>query len=257
MKFFKNVSLLFALIVTGSMLIYDIPVVNNITPTEMAYAKSFGGGSRSFGGSSRSFSSSKSSSSWGSKSSSKPSNSGWGSSKKSAPVTTNREKAAAVSSKSTVDNKLAAKAKSNGTLFKSKETALLSFKNDPKMQSKYTGKYSSQPATRPKHIPEKYTDGQGNTYNVTYNQDKGGYGYQSSSGWIGFDPMSMLSGAMLYSLMSDNGNNYYVQSPNTTAAAPLQYEQRSHGTAETVFLIIFLVIITVLVIGGIAVMLNN
>lgn len=239
MKFIKNASLVLSLFLIGSLFIGEIPSINHIAPTT-AYAKGFsGGGSRSF-----SSSSSKSSSSWGSSSKSTSSGSGWGSSKKSAPMTTSRSN---IKAQSNVDRSLAAKAKSNGTLFTNKDSAIKSFRSDPKMQQKYSGKFSSEPTSRPSYIPQTYKDQQGNSYNITYNQQYGGYGYMGGGGWVGFDPMSMLTGAMLYSVMTnDHENNYYIQS--ATDSTYTSAMQPSSNDDDTFYLIIIFIIITVLVV---------
>jgi hypothetical protein len=83
------------------------------------------------------------------------------------------------------------RAKANGTSFKSKTEATSAFKT--KYADKYPAKYPTKPTTRPAHIPQTYQGPQGNTYNVTYNQAGGGYGY-----------MNALGTFMLYDMMTDN-----------------------------------------------------
>lgn len=189
-----------------------------IVSTSNLDAKSSGGGSRSFSSSSsRSFSSSSSrpSSSWRS-SSSKSSNStskynGFGSSSSSSSKSwsTTPQTSARVGSKVEVSRYQSAV--KSGKAFTTRETAVSDFKS--KYANTYTSKYTSEPAKRPSHIPNVYRSG-GNTYNVTYDRNYGGYGYWSGGGpglgtFMLYDAMSDM--VMMNTLMSKN--NYYVGPP--------------------------------------------
>jgi len=148
-------------------------------------AKSYG--SRSSFSSSKSSFSSKPKSSY---SSSKPKS--YTSSSK--PKTT---KATTSNSKSAADQKRYQSAVKNGKAFETRSSARTAFKNDKANATKYTSKYASKPATRPTHIPQSYKDPKsGNTYNVSYNQDRGGYGY-----WGGGGPG--LGTFIMYDMMTD------------------------------------------------------
>lgn len=198
----------------ASMLTALILGVFLMIPEEIVDA---GRGGRSSGG--RSFSSGRSSSSRSTRSTRSPSRStrssnsrtknsrsntskSWGSSKSKATSSRKMTKA---------DKALAAKAKKNGTSFKSKKEAQAAFKK--KNATKYTSKYKTKPATRPSHIPQTTTVG-GTSYNVTYNQGMGGYGYMGPSGaWIAYN--AMADAAMMSMLMRQQG--YYAPGMNTGA----------------------------------------
>jgi len=129
---------------------------------------------------------------------------------------TSTKKTKAAVTRSKVDQKAYATAKANGTAFKSKGDATKSFKS--KYGKQYTSTYATKPATRPAHIPQTYKDPGGNTYNVTYNSQHGGYGYMGPSGtWMAYNAMS--DAIMLNALMQRN--NYYYDKP-VTQAVPAQ-----------------------------------
>jgi hypothetical protein len=170
--------------------------------------------------SSSGFSSPKSSgsSSWGSSSkSSSPSSSGssfwggsstWGSSSKSSSPSTSSNGFSSSKNSSSVDVNVYNAAKANGTAFTSKDVAIKDFQS--KYSSKYTSKFSSEPESRPSYIPKNTVVG-GNTYNVTYNRDYGGYGYMNSLGqWIMYD--LMLDSIHRDSVMANHGY-YYGPAP--------------------------------------------
>jgi len=184
-------------------------------------------GSRSFGGGGRSRSSWGSSNSRSSSSKSTKPSSSW-SNRSSTKTPTTRK--VTTTKPNTTDKALISKAKTNGTYYKSRDAAVKSFRE--KNASKYSSKYSSKPATRPEHIPQSTTSG-GKTYNITYNQSHGGYGYMGPSGaWIMYD--AMADAAMMSMLMTRNG--YVYERPHTTYV-PVNWD----------------VMIWVLIIGGVVV----
>lgn len=155
---------------------------------------------------------SRSSSSF-SRSSSKPKS--YSSKPKTYGSSTSKPKAAKPSTsnaKSAADQKRYQSAVKNGKAFESRSSARTAFKNDKANAQKYTSKYASEPKTRPEHIPQTYKDSKtGNTYNVTYNQDRGGYGYWGGGGpglgtFIMYDVMTDL--VVMDALMSRQG--YHV-----------------------------------------------
>lgn len=102
------------------------------------------------------------------------------------------------------DKKLADKAKKQGTSFKDRKAATSNFKE--KYSKQYTSKYATKPATRPSHIPQSTTV-DGKTYNVTYNQQYGGYGYMGPLGtWIMYD---MFTDAIMMNMMMRQHGYYH------------------------------------------------
>lgn len=195
----------------ASMLLALILGVALMVPEGIADARGGRGGRSSFSSSrssrsssSRSTRSSPSRSSSSRSSSSRSSGgSSWGKSKASSKPAARKATAA--------DKALAAKAKKNGTWFKSKADAQKAFKS--KYATKYTSKYASKPATRPSHIPTSTTVG-GKSYNVTYNVNHGGYGYMGPLGaWIVYD--AMADTIMMNRLMRNQG--YYAPGMNSGA----------------------------------------
>jgi hypothetical protein len=155
-------------------------------------------------------------------------------------ATTKKATSATRGSKATVkrsatDQKSFNKAKANGTAYKSKAEATSAFKT--KNAAKYPAKYTSKPATRPDHIPQSTSVG-GNTYNVSYNQGMGGYGYMGISGsWMMYSAMTDV--IMLSTLMSRN--NYYYDP--VVAGAPVAVVRTSNGPATLFGIIVILVVI--------------
>jgi hypothetical protein len=156
---------------------------------------------------------SKSSSSSFSKSSyskSSPSKSSWGSKPKASSSSTAKK----VAPKPAAPKRTAAqqasyeKASKSGTAFKSKESAVADFKS--KNASTYKSSYATKPETRPAHIPQTTSVG-GTSYNVTYNQAHGGYGYTNALGaYIMYD---MMTDQMQMNRMMANQGYYYDKTP--------------------------------------------
>ncbi len=126
---------------------------------------------------------------------------GWGSSNKARSKTETK-----------ADQKLYDKAKQSGKFGKTRADAAKKFRSDPKVQAeigkKYPGKYASKPATRPEHIPQTYSRG-GTTYNISYNQGHGGYGYMGAGGlWVAYAFSSMATERMLNRSMYHHGYAY-------------------------------------------------
>lgn len=167
------------------------------------------GGSKSsgWGSSSKSTSSSgwgtssKSSSGWGTSKSNGSGSSWWnGSSSKSSGFSSSK-------SKTTADSLSYQRAKDNGTAFTSKTAAVNNFKT--KYADKYPSTFKTEPKTRPNYIPQSTNVG-GKSYNVTYNNQYGGYGYMGpGNSWVSYNPM--MDALVLSSLM--NSHNYYVGTP--------------------------------------------
>jgi len=165
------------------------------------------GGSRS--------SSSRSSSSRSSSRSSRPTKSTSSRSARSAPKKTTVKSTKPKSSKRTVakPKRSAAQQKSfeaskkNGTSKMTKAQSMNKFKSDKAMQKKYTSSYASKPVTRPSHVPTSTRGPNGTSYNVTYNQSHGGYGYTNALGaYIMYDMMS--DSIMRNRMMSRSGYSY-------------------------------------------------
>lgn len=160
----------------------------------------FGGG-RAF--SSRGFSSSRSVSR----------GSVWGSNR--ARTTTTRQSlsgtrgATARSNTRGVSNAQYQRARTNGTTFQTRQQAEQAFVS--RNSSQYPSRYSTQPSSRPAHIPQS-TRVDGRNVNVTYNAGLGGYGYlhPTLGTWVLYS--AMADAAMLGLLMSNRGY-YYGPAP--------------------------------------------
>jgi len=154
---------------------------------------------------------SRSSSSSVSKPSSPSKSSSWSKPNTSKPQTSSRPT-------SNVDTAKYKAAVQSGKTFETRDSAIKDFKTSK--ASTYTSKYSSEPAKRPEHIPTDYKDSSGKSYNITYNQAGGGYGY-----WNGGGPG--LGTFMLYDMMSDQlmmnrmmeKNNYYIGAPPSSGTS--------------------------------------
>ena len=118
------------------------------------------------------------------------SKSGWGSKKGS---TKPRMSKAEAKQKTAAEKALHDRAKKQGTHFNSRSDATAAFKQQKgaEIKQKYPTSFSSQPSTRPDYIPQSTSVG-GKTYNITYNQSHGGYGY-----------MDALGTFILYDMMTD------------------------------------------------------
>jgi hypothetical protein len=211
-----EITMRFWKIVLVSVLAVGVTGIFNIDTAEARRGGGFRSSSSSFSSSSRSTRSTPSrSSNWGgSNRSTKPSTPLWGGSNRSTKPSTSSGLSTSSSRTSTkkpvrsaADQALYNKAKTSGTAYTSKASATQAFKT--KHASQYTSKYDTKPATRPDHIPQTTTAG-GKTYNVTYNQQYGGYGYMGPSGsWIMYD--AMADAVMMSTLM--NRHNYYYDRP--------------------------------------------
>lgn len=203
---------------------------------DIADAQRRGGGfSSSRSSSSRSWSSSKSNS-WGSKKTT-TNKSTFGSSSR----TSSAKKTTAT--RSPAQQKAYNKAKSSGKAYTSKSEALSAFKTKnaeaTKAGGKYTSQYKTKPETRPEHIPQTYKAQNGTTYNITYNQNSGGYGYWNGGGpglgtFIMYDVMS--DAIILNHLMSKQG--YYYDQPPVVQSVRTQ-NSLSWVAGFFVFLFIF------------------
>lgn len=165
--------------------------------------KSSGSG---FGSSSKSYnslgSSSNNSAKYSGSSTSKSSGSSWF----SKPQTSTRVQ-------SNVERSKYEAASKSGTVFKTRESAIADFKT--KKADTYTSKFASEPTTRPSYIPQTYKSN-GTSYNITYNQSVGGYGYWSGGGpGIGtFLLYDALSDAVMLNTLMDRDNYYVGNAPS-------------------------------------------
>jgi cytoskeletal protein RodZ len=137
-------------------------------------------------------------------------------SKKSAPATTQSRATAKPKLKATpAQMKSYEIAKKNGTAFKTPAEAQNAFK--AKYASTYTSKYATEPAQRPAYIPQSTNVG-GTTYNITYNQSSGGYGY-----------MNTLGSFILYDMMTDSMQMNHIMAQNNYVVDSPVYHHRSSG----------------------------
>lgn len=105
------------------------------------------------------------------------------------------------------------RAASQGTAFKTRDEAVARYRADN--ASKYKTDFATEPATRPSYVPTTTTVN-GSNYNVEYNRDRGGYGYNGPSGWSSYNP---LMDVLILSALMDN-DNYVVVPPTPAAPAP-------------------------------------
>lgn len=125
-----------------------------------------------------------------------------------AKSTTSKRTKSTVPKRSAADQKAYNKAKASGTAFSSRSAATSNFKS--KHADKYKSTYATKPATRPSHVPESTKVG-GTTYNVTYNQQHGGYGYMGPSGsWMMYDAMTDV---VVLSMLMRQNDYYYDAGP--------------------------------------------
>ena len=110
------------------------------------------------------------------------------------------------------DQKAYDRAKANGTTFKDRKSAAASFKK--KNAAKYGSTYATKPATRPGHIPPTYVGSGGTTYNISYNQGHGGYGYMNSLGaFIVYNAMADIAMAPYYNRQMASAGYMYGPRP--------------------------------------------
>ena len=158
----------------------------------------FGGGfsgGRSF--SSRGFSSSRSSAR------------SWGSTRRSTRQSLSGSRGATARSNTRgVNSSQYQRARANGTTFQTRQQAQQAFVG--RNSSQYPSRFSSQPSSRPAHIPQNTRVG-GRNVNVTYNGGLGGYGYlhPTLGTWVLYS--AMADAAMVGMLMSNRG--YYYGPP--------------------------------------------
>ena len=137
----------------------------------------------------------------------------WGSNR--ARTTTTRQSlsgtrgATARSNTRGVSNAQYQRARTNGTTFQTRQQAEQAFVS--RNSSQYPSRYSTQPSSRPAHIPQS-TRVDGRNVNVTYNAGLGGYGYlhPTLGTWVLYS--AMADAAMLGLLMSNRGY-YYGPAP--------------------------------------------
>jgi hypothetical protein len=101
---------------------------------------------------------------------------------------------------STTDRNVLNRARSQGTLYQSRDTATRAFQQ--KYGSQYTSRYSTRPATRPAHIPATTTV-DGRQVDVRYNPQQGGYGYMMNGRWNAYNVFA--DAAVLSMLMGSRG----------------------------------------------------
>ncbi len=157
-------------------------------------------------------------------------------------TTSSRPSVSATPARSSVEQARYNRAAAAGTAYTSRTAAVDAFKS--KYSTTYTSRYTSEPTTRPDHIPAKTNVG-GQTYNVVYNQQAGGYGYTNALGtFIMYDALSDM--VMLSALMDKH--DYVASSPTTTSAAPSNEESSGWW-----LLLLLLIPVGIIVFLGIAV----
>lgn len=135
-------------------------------------------------------------------------------------------------------------AKKNGTVFKSKSAAQSSFKTAN--ATKYPSTYKTKPATRPDHIPQTTMVG-GKSVNVTYNVERGCYGYGMGSAFSPYNSMADL--VMLNMLMQRN--HYVVDSPivHQSTRVVVRQQRASWVCPVTVVTVLFGILAVVILVS--------
>lgn len=111
-----------------------------------------------------------------------------------------------------VDQTVMNRARTQGTVFQSRNDAQRAFERDN--ANKFPSTFSREPANRPNYIPPSTTvDGQ--NYDVRYNSRYGGYGYMRDGSWVAYNALRDMS--ILSMLMRQN--NYVYPQAGTTPAA--------------------------------------
>lgn len=149
--------------------------------------------------------------------------------------------------KTAAEKALHDKAKKNGTHYKSRADATKAFKDSKGTEIKAANpvKFDSKPATRPSYVPASTSAG-GNTYNITYNQSHGGYGYMGVAGtWMMYDIMS--DAAFMNAQMRSHGYAY---------GQPQVYHASAPGFAM-IFGIVFGAIFLIVIIAVVAAMIRG
>ncbi len=119
-----------------------------------------------------------------------------------------------------VDQSVLNRARTQGTVFQSRGDAQRAFERDN--AGKYPSTFSREPANRPGYIPSTTTvDGQ--TYDVRYSSQHGGYGYMRDGGWVGYNALRDM--AILSMLMRQNSYVY----PTAAQAANSQSDDAARG----------------------------
>ena len=107
---------------------------------------------------------------------------------------------------------------------------------------KFPSKYASRPATRPSHVPQSTSVG-GNTYNISYNAGRGGYGYMGVGGtWMMYN--AMADAVMMGTLMSRGGYVYGPRYYQPAAMAPAPW-----GFLSFVWSALFLAVIIAVIVA--------
>lgn len=173
------------------------------------------------------------------------SGSSWGT-RKPATSSTRSSTTKSTPKRSATDQKAYDKAKASGTAFESRSKATSAFKT--KHATEYKSTYTAKPETRPSHIPESTKVG-GTTYNVTYNQQHGGYGYMGPSGsWMMYNAMG--DALMLSMLMRQN--NYHYDTVPISQGQPVVVVRRGLSGLMIFFGVVgslIVVVVVVVVIG--------
>ena len=102
-----------------------------------------------------------------------------------------------------IDQAALNRARTQGTVFNSRNDAERAFQRD--YANKYPTRFGSEPSARPSYIPDRTTvDGQ--NFDVSYNPRYGGYGYVRNGSWVMFDALRDI--AILNMLMRQNAYVY-------------------------------------------------
>ncbi|MDZ7640218.1 MAG: hypothetical protein U5J83_18520 [Bryobacterales bacterium] len=154
----------------------------------------------------------------------------WGNSRRNTvtPRTGSRSASRPATSRSYgVDQTVMNRARTQGTVFQSRNDAQRAFERDN--ANRFPSTFSREPATRPGYIPSTTTV-DGRNYDVGYNPRYGGYGYMQNGSWVGYNALRDVA---ILSLLMRQNNYVYPQSGRTAsdgdAASGEDAEDRSGG----------------------------
>lgn len=111
---------------------------------------------------------------------------------------------------SKADQALYRRAKTQGTVFTNRSSALSAFKRSN--AGKFRNRFSSRPSSRPDYIPKYYKGPQGGRYPLVYRPGLGGYGYYNPR--LGrWSLYHVMGDALMVNLLMQNAGYYYGASP--------------------------------------------
>ncbi len=136
--------------------------------------------------------------------------------------TTSRPSTSSLPRRSSVDQAVLNRARTQGTTFASRAEAERAFQRD--YSNRFPTTYSREPSQRPSHIPPSTTV-DGRTHDVAYNSRYGGYGFMRDGTWVAYNVFRDV--ALMSMLMRQNSYVYGREAqqareqPGTTDGTPI------------------------------------